>query len=73
MVQQEFNRLNNCNLSADRKRVIGKRMFEQIEKAAKFAAHNIPATRFTLANAEREYHVSKTAGVVKSYDIVFVA
>jgi hypothetical protein len=71
-VQQEFNRLDNSNLQADRKRMIGKQMLAQITKAAEFAAHDIPETIFILRNGQREYHVSKAGAVVKAYDTVYV-
>jgi hypothetical protein len=71
-VQQELNRLNNSNLSADRKKLLGGTMLEQMGKAAAHVPHDIPETTFNLPSAERSYIIKKEGDTVKAYEAPYV-
>lgn len=66
-VQQEFNRLSNSTLPDDRKRFIGDAAFDQICKAAGFAAFDFLPIEFTIASIKHVYCVSRVNGTVVRY------
>jgi hypothetical protein len=65
-VQQEFNRLSNSNLPYDRKLAVGRKAFEQIVKAAKYASINFPQQTFRIASVSRTFYVERRNGRVTS-------
>jgi hypothetical protein len=63
-VQQEFNRLSNSALGADRKKLLGDYAFGQIVKAADYATFDFPQQTFMVTGASRTYYVERANGKV---------